>query len=540
MIGGDLTGVSKRKKYGVFSRYGEISIFNWIAVAIVVMILAAFFWPQADEPIREVVEKNATVNSSSIYTESRIDEIPEDAIPAQTFSRQNDADRALAFREAEATESKTQELLNSAEAFIAKGAYTQPVGSNAVIAYKSVLEIDPTNNAAKQGLDYINNRYLSAGYEALKKDNINLAQSSLGKLAAVSDTSEEYVNLTEAIKRWKLSDQVDDFMVKAKKAQAADNLILPASENALFYYQQILALDESNKSALKGVQNITDTYIDRANSALIQGRYEAATGYLATVSVIDPANTAIPLIEAMIAKAEPLAKQSTLAQQATSTTKNSANPSSEPASPSVGDGKPANNSSRPDRRDNPATVRTTPPTAISSEKTPNQEASEQAAFDRQYLARGLDAYYKGDYETAASLLQPLADKGVSRAQFRIGYMYYLGRGFPRNRKEADRIIRAALPSIQKFAKEGRTWAQSDLGSLYEDGLVLPRNFGEAVYWYRSAAEKGYPGAQTNLGIMYARGRGVTSSRRTAIEWFQRAAKQGDVVAKRNLEALGVN
>ena len=71
-------------------------------------------------------------------------------------------------------------------------------------------------------------------------------------------------------------------------------------------------------------------------------------------------------------------------------------------------------------------------------------------------------------------------------------------------------------------------------------MVLARDYGEAVYWYRTAAEQGYPGAQTNLGIMYARGRGVTTSRRTAIEWFQRAAKQGDLAAQRYLEALGVN
>jgi len=118
-------------------------------------------------------------------------------------------------------------------------------------------------------------------------------------------------------------------------------------------------------------------------------------------------------------------------------------------------------------------------------------------------------------------------------------MYYQGRGFETNRGEADRIIRAALPAIQKFADEGRSWAQSDIGSLHEDGLVLPRDYGEAVFWYRLAAEQGYPGAQTNLGIMYALGRGVPASRRTAIEWFQRAAKQGDILAKRNLESLGI-
>ena len=117
---------------------------------------------------------------------------------------------------------------------------------------------------------------------------------------------------------------------------------------------------------------------------------------------------------------------------------------------------------------------------------------------------------KEDYASAAALLKPLADKGISRAQFRIAYMHFLGRGFPENRNEADRIIRAALPAIQAFAAEGRAWAQSDLGSLYEDGLVLPRDYKEAFFWYRASAEQGYAGAQTNLGILYARGLGVSS------------------------------
>ena len=93
------------------------------------------------------------------------------------------------------------------------------------------------------------------------------------------------------------------------------------------------------------------------------------------------------------------------------------------------------------------------------------------------------------------------------------------------------------PAIQAFAAEGRAWAQSDLGSLYEDGLVLPRDYKEAFFWYRASAEQGYAGAQTNLGILYARGLGVSSSRRTAIEWFEKAAAQGDAAAVRNLESL---
>jgi TPR repeat protein len=246
--------------------------------------------------------------------------------------------------------------------------------------------------------------------------------------------------------------------------------------------------------------------------------------------VIDSEHPSIPLVESMIANAQPAAGTVKTAPVAKDTT-----PAETPPAKDESDLSQSTTSPQP-----VATSLPKKPSQVSSNRTPSSVAREREQFDRRYLQRGLDAYYRGDYDEAAALLQPLADKGVSRAQFRIGYMYYLGRGFERDRAKADQIIRAALPAVQKFADEGRGWAQSDIGSLYEDGLVLPRDYGEAIYWYRSAAEQGYPGAQTNLGVMYARGLGVSASRKTAVEWFQRAAKQGDIAAIRNLEAMGIS
>jgi len=522
VIGGDLTGVSKKPKYGIFSRYAEVSVANWVAGAIVVLILIAFFWPDGGESIKEIAEKKAQQTPPSIYTESRIDEGNEiENVQEQNFSRDNDIDRATAFRDADELTLKVRELLVGAEAYAANGAYTQPADGNAVSTYKSVLELDPDNVAAKQGLDAINSRFLAAGYELLEKNQRTRAEKVLAKMAIVNDSSEAYEELNTAIENWKFDRQITKLLSRADKALDRQALILPARENALYYFKQVLELDPENAVALKGVKSVADTYVERTNAAVLKGEYQAAAGYLATVSVIDPKHESIPLMENLIAKAEPIAKRAPSETELSADTSNRPDTSKPAATPTV-----------------TPTPKATRPARVSANKTPRKEANEQATFDREYLNLGLEAYYKGEYDTAAALLQPLADKGVSRAQFRIGYMYYLGRGFKKNRKEADRIIRAALPSIQKFANQGRTWAQSDLGSLYEDGLVLPRDYSEAVYWYRSAAEKGYPGAQTNLGIMYALGRGVTSSRRTAIEWFQRAAKQGDIVAKRNLESMG--
>ncbi|NND00849.1 MAG: hypothetical protein HKN85_11770 [Gammaproteobacteria bacterium] len=515
VIGGDLTGVSKYQKFrrGRLGSSLAVNYVNWIAGVIVLMIVVAFFWPHPKrESTKEVAGTPEKVESAPFYSESRVDE-EQNATIDQSFIRETDLDRAGEFREQEARDNQIRELLSEAENHLAKGEYSLPKGGNAVAAYREVLQIDPRNVKAKQGLDYINGRFLATGLKALEDNNRNLAISSLEKLKNTDTQSDEYQQMSAALAQWDQGQKIKGLLANARRAMQEQSLILPARQSALHYYQQVLEIDAANAAALEGVQSIADNYSEKANSAVIAGEYEAAAGYLATVSVIDPRHPSIKMIKEMLASAQPLAANTGSRTTGSST----ATAVSEPPLDT-------GNSSR----DN----------VISDNPTPGKEAREQEAFDLQYLQRGLDAYYQAEYDTAAALLKPLADKGVSRAQFRIGYMYYKGRGFDEDRQEADRIIRAALPAIQSFADEGRAWAQSDLGSLYEEGLVLPRDYSEAVYWYRTAAEQGYPGAQTNLGIMYAEGRGVTASRRTAIEWFQRAAKQGDTLARRNLEVLG--
>ena len=40
-----------------------------------------------------------------------------------------------------------------------------------------------------------------------------------------------------------------------------------------------------------------------------------------------------------------------------------------------------------------------------------------------------------------------------------------------------------------------------LGSLYDEGRGVPRDYAEAVKWYHAAAEQGEPQAQFNLGVV---------------------------------------
>ncbi len=62
---------------------------------------------------------------------------------------------------------------------------------------------------------------------------------------------------------------------------------------------------------------------------------------------------------------------------------------------------------------------------------------------------------------------------------------------------------------RKAANQGHAEAQHILGMMHAEGQGLTQNYGAAVKWYRKAADQGYAEAQTSLGVMYEKGRGVT-------------------------------
>ena len=516
VLGGDLSGVSNRPK-SLGNKLINVSVVNWLVGVLVLAILGAFFWPQSQPSVTEVT----TPDIVEVKRDREIREVDTIVEEESGFSRDTDLNRANDFRRQDAQELQIRNLLEQAKKFVAQRQFTHPSNLNAISSYSAVLAIDPRNVDARQGILTIKEHFQNTAINALAENNKVLASESLTELQSIETDSEEALIVTTALEKYDLNKQLEAFLASAKSARQKNRLILPARDNALYYYQQALRIDPENSIANKGVKTVADAYIQKANDAVLDGEFSRATAHLATVSVIDQQHNSIPLIEAMIARAKPIAEAAEKAAIA------------ETLEPQINE----------EVEETDITTASASPnieTELDTTRTPSTQTREQAAIDQRYLENGLQAYYRGEYERAGTLLQPLSDKGIARAQFRLGYMHFLGRGFKKDRLRADQIIRAALPAIQKFAEEGRAWAQSDLGSLYEDGLVLRRDFGEAVYWYRSAAEQGYPGAQTNLGIMYARGRGVAASRRTAVEWFQRAAKQGDIAARRNLSSLGVN
>ena len=146
------------------------------------------------------------------------------------------------------------------------------------------------------------------------------------------------------------------------------------------------------------------------------------------------------------------------------------------------------------------------------------------------LEDGLEAYKKGDFDTAVRLLKPLAEEGNAQAEEKLGRMYQRGKGLPKN-------FERAVEWYRKAAEKGDPAAQGRLGFLYRVGAGVPRDLKLAMEWYRKAAEQGNPLAQVGLGYMLMDGSGDKPDIEAAAGWFSKAAEQGDALAMLALGTL---
>lgn len=118
---------------------------------------------------------------------------------------------------------------------------------------------------------------------------------------------------------------------------------------------------------------------------------------------------------------------------------------------------------------------------VDSTKVQSDGAGDMKSLRQNQLARGVDAYIKGDYVTALLKFKYLAAKQHAKAQFCLGFMYHRGKG-------------------------------------------TPKDYSKALRWYKFAAEQRHANAQHMLGEMYSKGEGVTKNLVQAYKWFHLAAR----------------
>jgi hypothetical protein len=95
----------------------------------------------------------------------------------------------------------------------------------------------------------------------------------------------------------------------------------------------------------------------------------------------------------------------------------------------------------------------------------------------------------------------------------------------------------ALSWYYKGADKGNSYAQSNIGFLYQHGLGIEQDYTQALAWYYKAAGQGNATAENQLGYMYEKAQGVAQDFIQALSWYRAGAAQGDPTAQGNLKAL---
>ena len=136
--------------------------------------------------------------------------------------------------------------------------------------------------------------------------------------------------------------------------------------------------------------------------------------------------------------------------------------------------------------------------------------------------------------TSSVLANPVANPDVPatpsgfeprtiQEQIKLAGDYFAGRGVPQDLK------RAAF-WYEKAAGSGDSYAQDQIGYLYEAGIGVARDPVRAFHWYQLAANGGLVNAKVNLGIAYLWGDGVAKNEQEAFTLFQEAAQKGSGLA----------
>lgn len=127
-----------------------------------------------------------------------------------------------------------------------------------------------------------------------------------------------------------------------------------------------------------------------------------------------------------------------------------------------------------------------------------------------------------------------AKQGDAQAQHRLGDIYSIGLYQLNSGWVITEDNNEAFYWYEKAAHNGFAEAQESLGSMYKEGITVPKDYEQAIYWYEKAIHNGCIRANAYLGHMYYEGKGVPQNYKQAIFLYEKGAYQGDYICQLKL------
>ena len=206
-----------------------------------------------------------------------------------------------------------------AEQAFKKGNLTSPKGNNAYERYQKALFADPDNKSAQEGIKKVSGRLLELAVEHANKDEISIAKAYF---SAALDVDDQHVNIsrTKQVIAQNVNRKVeqaqqlaqDDLIrvraqeqLKIKLSEAADSeqkglLFHPMIGSAFKLYQQVLALEPTNKIAVKGIERIKKKALSQVKHFIQENNLAQAEEKLPALAQLEVPKAELKALEQLL------------------------------------------------------------------------------------------------------------------------------------------------------------------------------------------------------------------------------------------------
>jgi hypothetical protein len=123
-----------------------------------------------------------------------------------------------------------------------------------------------------------------------------------------------------------------------------------------------------------------------------------------------------------------------------------------------------------------------------------------------------------DEEAGVKWHEIAASKGNEASMNALGRIYAYGL------ENLERNVPKSLEFYTKAASLGSPTAMFDLGKIYYEDVLVPKDAKSAARWFQKAAEAGHVEGAYWFGVVLSHGEGVKENDKDAVFWFQKAAE----------------
>ncbi|MCO7223695.1 protein kinase [Pleionea sp. CnH1-48] len=164
--------------------------------------------------------------------------------------------------------------------------------------YMQIEALEPGSQQAVDGKEHVVTQASASAQQALnQKDNPELFRQYKAVIEYVAPNHEQITMLTGQLSQYEANQtqreqrkqqqaQLQQWLKDGDKALKASRLSAPASNNAIYYYGKVLALDSRNAGALAGMKEVKSRFTQLAQKAMLDKDVAKARRYIGQLQTL--------------------------------------------------------------------------------------------------------------------------------------------------------------------------------------------------------------------------------------------------------------